>query len=400
MPLSSISDIFNLHQSRLFSSDGGVMEASVAKNCLTLVSPVLELNLEALEDGVAEAWLEGLRTLLTGTGRRIEEAEADVEPASAAAMLGSPTNAAYVEPGTKNRRLSVLPALPCVSPISSVSSGGASSDGAHGSSASSRIAASSSRRTSAVLALSPFDTMSLLKTGAPFERYLYDSWTNKVEKFSCWLYYRENASGLGAGCLHWTEQDPPIDTSELFPDSEHTLSISDLTELSLGKASDVFAKAEQPLIAAADSSRCFTLTGSPAPGQIISLNLEALSVESRASWIQAINGLLAQASGRRKLVAADDGDDVVASLQLPTGSGSSAPDSPTSRRESDAAERELASNEMADVLAGGAELSEEERRQVLEQTHGTRRRFSVQGAAIAGASPALPEIVENPCEED
>jgi len=393
LPLSTLTDIFNLHQSRLFASDRGVVEGSIPKHCLTLVSPLKELDIEAVEEGVAEQWMEGLRTLLTSTGRRIEEEQAEAEPISAAAQLGSPTNAAFVEPGTMNRHIVVLPALPTASPA-----GSSGSDGAHNARvpSSRRTSSSSLAAASSVLSLSAFDMQSLLKTGAPFERFLYDSWTHKVERFSCWLYYRENASGLGAGCLHWTEQDPPIDTSELYPDSEHTLRVADLTELALGKTADVFQKIDQPLIAAADSARCFSITGSPAPGQIMSLHLQAASVESRQSWIQGINGLLATAAGRRTLVASDDGSDDAAAAAGALGQS----DSPTSRaRASDAAERELASNEMADVLSGSAELSEEERRAVLEQTHGTRRRFSVQGTAVTAGTPALPEIVENPAED-
>lgn len=135
---------------------------------------------------------------------------------------------------------------------------------------------------------------------------------------------------------------------------------------------------------AADSSRCFSLVGSPAPGQVIALNLEAATVESRATWLQAVQALLAQTSSRRRIVAADEA------------LGPDAVDADDSRALDP--EEEMASLEVLDVLAGGADLSEEERRAILEQSHGNRRRFSVQNTNTA-ASAALPEIVETQDEE-
>ena len=222
LPLASLSDIYNLHQSALFQSDAGVVEGSVAARCLTLISPTVELNVEAIDDGVVEQWLAGLRLLLTGSGRRVEEEEADVQPASAAAMLGSPTNAAFVNPDAKLRRLSVLPALPGGCPMHGGSGGiggGLSSD-------------PSSRRGS-LLSLSTFDTLSLLKKGQSFKRFMWDGWTKSVSTWDIFLYYREARDHMGSGAIHWTEQDPPIDTADLDPDSEHTLKIVEINEICL-----------------------------------------------------------------------------------------------------------------------------------------------------------------------
>ena len=154
-----------------------MLEGSVAARCLTLVSPTSELNLEAVEEGVVDRFLEGFRFLLTNSGRRIEEEVAEVAPVSAAAMLGSPTNAAYVGPETKQRRMSVLPAQPSPSPSHAASS-----------SSSSSFIPSAASRVPAVLTLSSFDTSTLLKTGASFQRFMYDSWTKSVDVMPIWLY--------------------------------------------------------------------------------------------------------------------------------------------------------------------------------------------------------------------
>ena len=160
----------------------------------------------------------------------------------------------------------------------------------------------------------------------------------------------------------------------MFPDSEHTLAIADLKEIALGKASRVFERSENPTIAAADSSRCFSLLGSN-KRHAIEVNLESPTVELMQSWLHAIHGLLGSSSGRRQLVSESSVGPVVFDAE------------------------ELAGDALVDELAGGAVLTEEERRAILEANHGNKRRFSVQNTNN-NASAALPEIVESEGEEE
>lgn len=73
IPLSSLTDLYNLHQSKLFLSRSGATVLSNATRCLTFVTSQAEFNFEAVHEGVAEKWLEGLRVILTQSGRQIEE---------------------------------------------------------------------------------------------------------------------------------------------------------------------------------------------------------------------------------------------------------------------------------------------------------------------------------------
>jgi hypothetical protein len=188
--LSELTDLYNLHSSKFFSSRHAVLDGSNASRCLTLISPMIELNVEALEDGVVDKFIDGLRIVLSHYGRKIEEeAAAQAEPpASAMAALIEP--AAIVAPSVgsaRARRLSVLPATP--PPASSlVPPGSAASAPAPGS-------AGTSRRGSA-LTLSTHDINAQMKKGAPMHRYIWDAATRTVEKSDIWLFYRCDAEAL------------------------------------------------------------------------------------------------------------------------------------------------------------------------------------------------------------
>jgi hypothetical protein len=175
---------------------------------------------------------------------------------------------------------------------------------------------------------------------------------------------------MGSGSLCWSEGVAVGESGDAPADSAHTLNIDDIQEISLGKSADAFLHSDQRVVASADSSRCFSLSGGA--GRV--LCLEAASSESINFWLCNLNAFLATG---RKVVELESAsvDDVPAPVS---------------------AEEELAAAALADVEAGDHELSEEERRELMENN--SRRRFSVQNTAAA--TGALPEIVEADDEED
>jgi len=331
LALNSVTDVYSAGCGKLFTSRTGILADCVASRCVTFVtSSGVELNLEAQQDGMVETFLEGLRVLLTQGGRKIEEEQIQVDQKQEEQPVANGEDHQAEVRGA--RRMSVMPA-PASETVSSSSS--------------------SSAPSRPVLGLAPSDSLTLLKRGQMFFRYVVDMDGKNVKRVVVWLYYRPSESGgESGGAIHWIEKEPPVDTEELVPDAEHTLTVSAITEICTGHSVGAFLLSETRAIMLSESSKCFALVG--AKGQQ-TLSLEALSSESMSAWLIQLHNLFQ--SARRTIVdGVEEKSEGVTAMQ---------PD------------EELASNELVDVLAGGAELSEEERRAIIEASNGNRRRFSV-----------------------